>query len=63
MSLMHNFTSFQKKYGLTDLTIHSLEDAEGILNAFEIKGNLFVLNGFHVGRLLPIHSCDTPDQA
>ncbi|RMX60726.1 hypothetical protein pdam_00006798 [Pocillopora damicornis] len=29
---------FEKKYGLSDLTIRSLEDSEGILNAFEIKG-------------------------
>ena len=33
-----NFFFFQKKYGLSDLTIRSLEDSEGILNAFEIKG-------------------------
>nr|XP_058967462.1 rho guanine nucleotide exchange factor 7-like isoform X2 [Pocillopora verrucosa] len=30
---------FEKKYGLSDLTIRSLEDSEGILNAFEIKVN------------------------
>lgn len=37
------FISFlQKKYGLSDLTIHSLEDSEGILNAFEIKGILII---------------------
>ena len=30
----------QKKYDLSDLTIRSLEDSEGILNAFEIKGKL-----------------------
>ncbi|PFX33642.1 Rho guanine nucleotide exchange factor 7 [Stylophora pistillata] len=31
---------FEKKYGLSDLTIRSLEDSEGILNAFEIKGKV-----------------------
>lgn len=30
----------QKKYDLSDMTIRSLEDSEGILNAFEIKGKL-----------------------
>ncbi|XP_029185886.2 rho guanine nucleotide exchange factor 7-like isoform X3 [Acropora millepora] len=40
---------FEKKYGLSDLTIHSLEDSEGILNAFEIKvgGDVMKLSTNH----------------
>ncbi|XP_078379511.1 rho guanine nucleotide exchange factor 7-like isoform X8 [Oculina patagonica] len=40
---------FEKKYGLSDLTIHSLEDSEGILNAFEIRvsGDVMKLSTNH----------------
>lgn len=42
-SVVHSYCyliSPQKKYDLSDMTIRSLEDSEGILNAFEIKGKL-----------------------
>lgn len=42
-SVVHSYwylILLQKKYDLSDLTIHSLEDSEGILNAFEIRGKL-----------------------
>ena len=47
--------SLQKKYDLSDLTIRSLEDSEGILNAFEIKGKLKSWNVpfFHFNYLVP----------
>ena len=43
---------FQKKYGLSDLTIRSLEDSEGILNAFEIKGKCNLWGRIKLNRLV-----------
>ncbi|XP_068686547.1 rho guanine nucleotide exchange factor 7-like isoform X2 [Montipora foliosa] len=40
---------FEKKYGLSDLSVQSLEDSEGILNAFEIRvsGDVMKLSTNH----------------
>ncbi|KAM7445578.1 Rho guanine nucleotide exchange factor6 [Porites harrisoni] len=40
---------FEKKYSISDVTAHSLEDTEGILNAFEIKvgGDVMKLSTNH----------------